>query len=81
VEEIKKRLQAQEEGLQVKSNESIPLVQKAHDSNMRQLEASQNLEVTKLKSQLKELRYFNEKGQAKIQRVQMDNELLRNTME
>jgi len=35
----------------------------------------------KLKTQLDELRSFNEKGRAEIQRVQMDNDLLRNTIE
>jgi argininosuccinate lyase len=59
----------------------MSLVQKAHASDMQQLKTSQNMEMTKLKEELDELRSFNEKGEAKIQRVQMDNELLRNTVE
>jgi hypothetical protein len=57
------------------------LVQKAHANDMQQLETSKNLEVMKLKAQLDELRYFNEKGRAKIQRVQMDKKILRKTIE
>jgi hypothetical protein len=35
----------------------------------------------KLKTQLEELRSFNEKGQVEFQRVQMENEVLRKTIE
>jgi hypothetical protein len=59
----------------------MSLVQKAHASDMQQLETSQNMEVTKLKAQLEELRSFNEKGRAEFQRVQMENEVLRKTIE
>jgi hypothetical protein len=44
----------------------MSLVQKAHASDMQQLETSQNMEVTKLKAQLEELRSFNEKGRAEF---------------
>jgi len=42
-EEIKKKLKAQEEGLQVKFYESMSLFQKTHANDMKQLKTSQNL--------------------------------------
>ena len=44
----------------------MSLVHKSHATDMQHIEISQNMEVNKLKAQLEELRYFNEKGQAKF---------------
>jgi hypothetical protein len=59
----------------------MSLVQNSHANNLWHLETSQNMELTKLKAYLDELRSFDEKDQDEIQRLQMDNELLRKTME
>jgi len=59
----------------------MSLVHKSHATDMQHIEISQNMEVNKLKAQLEELRSYNEKDWVEFHRVQMENEVLRNTIE
>jgi hypothetical protein len=80
-EEMDRWLQAQEKYLWDKFSESTSLTQKAHVSEMQNIKTSQDQEVTKLKGELVELRTFNERGANEIRRIQLENDVLRKTIE